>query len=264
MKIKDVIRTLEDFAPLPLQEDYDNAGLQTGLTEAEVSGVLLCLDVTEDIIEEAVAKGCNTVVSHHPLIFRRLSHVSDGNMVERCVRNAIRHDVNIISMHTNLDSARGGVNFMIARHMGLKPETLEIIDQRTVDGVDGGNAVIGELPEPLTTEQYVELLKREFHAQCVMTNEPLKRSIKRVAICGGAGSFMLGKAIEHGADAFLTGEMHYHEYFDHGQQVLISVIGHYENEQYTKELLQEILKEKYPDLKTVVTEQDTNPIKYWK
>ena len=140
----------------------------------------------------------------------------------------------------------------------------EIIDLRTVDGVDGGNAVIGELPEPLTTEQYVELLKREFHAQCVMTNEPLKRSIKRVAICGGAGSFMLGKAIEHEADAFLTGEMHYHEYFDHGQQVLISVIGHYESEQYTKELLQEILKEKYPDLKTVVTEQDTNPIKYWK
>ena len=105
MKIKDVIRTLEDFAPLPLQEDYDNAGLQTGLTEAEVSGVLLCLDVTEDIIEEAVAKGCNTVVSHHPLIFRRLSRVGDGNMVERCVRSAIRHDVNIISMHTNLDTS---------------------------------------------------------------------------------------------------------------------------------------------------------------
>ena len=119
MKIKEVLRALEQFAPLPLQEGFDNAGLQVGLTETEVSGALLCLDVTEKIVDEAVAKGCNLVVAHHPLIFRKLAQVSDANAVQRTVMKAIKNDVTIAALHTNIDNARGGVNFKIAEKMGL-------------------------------------------------------------------------------------------------------------------------------------------------
>ena len=120
MKIEQVLSALEQFAPLPLQESWDNAGLQIGLTEAEVSGALLCLDVTEKVIDEAIAKGCNLVVSHHPLLFRGLKQVSDANDVQRTVRKAIKNDICVISMHTNMDNAWGGVNFKIAEKLGAK------------------------------------------------------------------------------------------------------------------------------------------------
>lgn len=119
MKIIEVVNALERFAPLPLQEDYDNAGLQVGLTAADVSGALLCLDVTEQVVDEALQKGCNLIVSHHPLIFHRLSCISDADYVQRTVMKAIEHHVTIVAMHTNMDAARGGVNYKIAEKMGL-------------------------------------------------------------------------------------------------------------------------------------------------
>ena len=119
MKIKEVVDALERFAPLPLQESYDNAGLQIGLTDVEVSGALLCLDVTEAVIDEAIEKGCNMIVSHHPLIFRRLSHITAQTYVERCVTKAIKNDIVIVAMHTNIDAAQGGVNHKIAEKMQL-------------------------------------------------------------------------------------------------------------------------------------------------
>ncbi|MBQ0073295.1 MAG: Nif3-like dinuclear metal center hexameric protein [Prevotella sp.] len=261
MKIKDVISALECFAPLPLQEEYDNAGLQVGLTEAEVSGVLLCLDVTEAIVNEAKDNGCNMIVSHHPLLFRRLRQISDGDQVQRCVMLAIQNGITIVSMHTNLDSARGGVNYMIARQLGL--QDIQLLDAREVNGVEGGAGVIGTLPHPLTAEQYIYKVKETFHAGCVMTNELLERPIRTIAICGGAGSFLLSNALRHGADALLTGEMHYHEYFGHEQEIQISVIGHYESEQYTSQLLVEIINDKCPGVRTMITKNNTNPIKYF-
>lgn len=261
VKIKDVINALECFAPLPLQEEYDNAGLQVGLTEAEVSGVLLCLDVTEDIVREAIATGCNMIVSHHPLIFRKLRQISDQDFVQRSAVLAIKNDIAIVSMHTNLDSAEGGVNYMIARKLGL--QNVQLIAPREVCGVNGGSGVVGELPEAISAEEYIKKVKDTFHAGCVMTNELLQRPIKRIAICGGSGSFILRDAVKHGADAMLTGEMHYHEYFDHEQEIQITVIGHYESEQYTIELLQEVINKHCPEVRTITTKINTNPIKYF-
>lgn len=264
VKIKDVISALERFAPLPLQEDYDNAGLQVGLTEAEVSGALLCLDVTEDIVSEAIDKGCNLIVSHHPLIFRKLRHITDEDYVQRTVAMAIKHDITIVSMHTNLDSVEGGVNFMIARQLGAQEEDIQFISApNTVNGRQGGLGVICTLPHPLTAEEYITLLKQTFHAQCVITNDSTNGKIQTIAICGGAGSFLLPNAVSAGADALLTGEMHYHEYFGHKDDILISVIGHYESEQFTQQLLQEIINKACPDVKTLITEHNTNPLRYW-
>ena len=134
VKIKDVISALECFAPLPLQEGWDNAGLQVGLTEAEVSGALLCLDVTEQVVDEAISKGCNLIVSHHPLIFRKLRQIADKDGVQRCVIKAIKNDIAIVSMHTNLDSAEGGVNHMMAEQLHL--ENVRFLAPQIKDGTD--------------------------------------------------------------------------------------------------------------------------------
>ncbi len=260
MKIKEVLSALERFAPLPLQEGWDNAGLQVGLTEAEVSGALLCLDVNERIIDEAVAKGLNLVVSHHPLLFRGLKTIGDGDYVQRTVMKAIRNGITVVSMHTNMDNARGGVNYKIAEKMGLTD--VRFMAPKTVDGVEAGSGVVGELPEEMAADDFVLMVKRVFGVECAMCNELLRRKIRRVAICGGAGDFLLDDAVRAGADAFITGEMHYHVYFGREQQLQICVIGHYQSEQYTSEVFRKVIEEACPGLPLHIAETCTNPIYY--
>ena len=270
VKIYQVVDALEHYAPLPLQEGYDNAGLQVGLTEAvEVSGALLCLDVTEDVVDEAIRKGCNLIVSHHPLIFRKLARISDENYVQRTVRKAIKNDITIVSMHTNMDAAKGGVNFKIAEKLGLR--NLRFFGgEKEIDGVKGGEGVIGEITDETDTvhadgiaaDDLVLMLRERFQAECVQCNQLLRRPIRKVALCGGAGSFLLDAAIAAGADAFITGEMHYHEFFGHEQEIQICVIGHYQSEQFTSEIFRSIITEKCPGVKCEISEVNTNPIIY--
>jgi dinuclear metal center YbgI/SA1388 family protein len=262
VKIKEVIDALERFAPLPLQEGFDNAGLQVGLTEAwEVSGALLCLDVTEKVVDEAISLGCNLIVSHHPLIFHKLSHVTGENFVQRIVFKAIENHIAIASMHTNMDNARGGVNFRIAVKMGLKDVDF-FCEQKTVDGIDGASGVMGIFETPMDAHSFIDMLKRVFCVQCVQANELLQRPIRRVAICGGAGSFLLDEAVKVGADAFVTGEMHYHEYFDQEQTIQIAVMGHYQSEQFTGEIFRDIILQECPDVPCYLSKVNTNPIVY--
>ena len=260
MKIKEVVSALERFAPLPLQEGFDNAGLQVGLTEAEVSGALLCLDVTSAIVDEAVERGCNLIVSHHPLIFRPLKRIVGADDVQRAVAKAIKNDVVIVSMHTNMDNAKGGVNFKIAEKMQLTG--VRFFAPKQVDGIECGSGVIGELPEPMAADDFVVMLKKAFDVESLQCNQLLRRPIQSVAICGGAGSFLLPDAIAAGADAFVTGEMHYHEYFAHEQEIQIAVMGHYQSEQYTSEIFKSIIEEQCPGVQTYITSQNTNPIIY--
>lgn len=270
VKIYQVVDALEHYAPLPLQEGYDNAGLQVGLTEAvEVSGALLCLDVTEDVVDEAIRKGCNLIVSHHPLIFRKLARISDENYVQRTVRKAIKNDITIVSMHTNMDAAKGGVNFKIAEKLGLR--NLRFFGgEKEIDGVKGGEGVIGEITDEadvlhadgIAADDLVLMLRERFQAECVQCNQLLRRPIRKVALCGGAGSFLLDAAIAAGADAFITGEMHYHEFFGHEQEIQICVIGHYQSEQFTSEIFRSIITEKCPGVKCEISEINTNPIIY--
>ena len=261
MKIQDVLSALEQFAPLPLQESWDNAGLQVGLTEAEVSGALLCLDVTEAVVDEALEKGCNLIVSHHPLLFRGLKTISDLTDVQRTVRKAVKNDVAVVSMHTNMDNAQGGVNFKMAEKLGLTD--VQFMAPKTVDGVTCGSGIIGQLAEPLAAEAFVAKVKQAFGVACAMTNQLLERPVSRVALCGGAGDFLLDEAVKAGADAFITGEMHYHQYFGYEQQIQICVIGHYQSEQYTTEVFRDIINERCPGVRTEIAETVTNPINYY-
>ncbi len=268
MKIKEVIFALERFAPLPLQESFDNAGLQVGLTETDASGALLCLDVTEEVLDEAISLGCNLVISHHPLLFHGLKTVSDRNMVERCVRKAIQNEITIYSAHTNLDNAEDGVNFKIAEKIELEqvrllqPHPVKVKEGGHEYTVMAGSGVVGELTLAEDALTFLQRIKSVFRVDCLMHNELLQRPISKVVICGGAGDFLLDDAIALEADAFLTGEMHYHQYFGHEQELQIAVLGHYQSEQFTKEIFYSIIGETFPDLPVFMTAIDTNPIKY--
>lgn len=258
MKVKDVVATLERFAPLPLQDSYDNAGLQIGQTEAGVSRVLLCLDVTEAVLEEAKGCGANLVVAHHPLLFHGLKSIVGKNTVERITAAAIKNDIAIYAAHTNLDNVRGGVNYKIAEKLGA-----EVTAFLAPKDSESGSGVVALMSHPVIAGDFVKKVKEVFGVECAMTNGyPMTETVSRIAICGGAGGFLLQDAIDSGCDAFLTGEMHYHDFFGHENDLLINVIGHYQSEKFTVEIFRELLNRELPELPVTITRTDTNPIKY--
>jgi dinuclear metal center YbgI/SA1388 family protein len=259
MKIKEIIQALERFAPLPLQDGFDNAGLQVGLTEAEATGALLCLDVTEAVVDEAITKGYNLIISHHPLLFKGLKSVTGRTYVERCLMKAIKNDIVVYSAHTNLDNAPGGVNYKIAEKIGL--HAVSILEPKEGEA-EAGSGVVGELKEPETETDFLKRIKKIFEVGCVKHNHLNGRLIRKVALCGGAGAFLLPNAVAVGADVFITGEVRYHDYFDYEDRILIAEIGHYESEQYTKEIFYSIIRELCPALEVEMTRVNTNPIKY--
>ncbi|MEG1562915.1 MAG: Nif3-like dinuclear metal center hexameric protein [Bacteroides sp.] len=266
MKIKEIVSALERFAPLPLQDGFDNAGLQIGLTDAETTGALLCLDVTEAVLDEAIATGCNLVVSHHPLLFKGCKSITGKDYVERCIFKAIRNELVVYSAHTNLDNAPGGVNFKIAEKMGLKnvrilKPALGLSTCQTIDG-QAGAGIVGELDERETELEFLKRIKKTFEVGCLKHNKLTGREIRKVALCGGAGAFLLPDAIKSGADVFITGEIKYHEYFGHEEDILMAEIGHYESEQYTKEIFYSIIRDSFPSLMLQMSKVTTNPIKY--
>jgi dinuclear metal center YbgI/SA1388 family protein len=259
MKIKEIIQALERFAPLPLQDGFDNAGLQVGLTEAEATGALLCLDVTEAVVDEAIAMGYNLIVSHHPLLFKGVKSITGHTYVERCLIKAIKNDIVVYSAHTNLDNAQGGVNYKMAEKIGL--QDVRILEPKEGQ-TEAGSGVVGVLKEAETETDFLKRIKKTFEVGCVRYNHLNGRLIQKVALCGGAGAFLLPRAVAEGADVFITGEVRYHDYFDYEDRILIAEIGHYESEQYTKEIFYSIIRELCPTLEVEMTRVNTNPIKY--
>lgn len=258
MKIKEVVEALERFAPLPLQEDYDNAGLQIGLTESKCSGALLCLDVTEDVIDTAIAEGCNLIVAHHPLLFRGLKRIGDEGYVERCVRRAILGGLTIYAAHTNLDNAPDGVCFEMAKRLGLQ-------DVRFLDPIpngNGGSGVIGKLAVSTKPIDLLKQAKEVFQVENLMHNAGPEHDVQTVALCGGAGEFLIDTAYHHGADVFLTGEIGYHRFFGYEKKLWIGALGHFQSERYTIQLMHRILAEAHPDLVIKDYAPTTNPINY--
>ena len=199
------------------------------------------------MLDEAISLGCNLVVSHHPLLFHALKHLTEDTLPERCARYAVMHDLTIYSAHTNLDNCEGGVNYEIARRMDLHDLALL---QPHADG--GGSGVVGTLPAEMSAEDFLHQLKRTFEVECLELPSAMFAGAERAA----------DDAVAAGADAFVTGEMHYHEYFGLEHRIQIAVMGHYQSEHYTKHLLAEIIRHDWPEVKLVETTINTNPIRY--
>ena len=266
MKIKDILGALEEFAPLALQDGYDNAGLQIGLAEdAEATGVLLSLDVTEEVVNEAVLRGCNLIISHHPLMFQPVKSFAGKTHVERAILKAIKKDIAVYAAHTNLDVVYGGVNFKMAEKLGLQKVEFLAGRENYTSGdktFTAGEGIIATLPGAVSKGEFMEQVKEVFRLKSLRVNNASPKSIKRVALCGGNGAFLIPQAIEKGADVFITGEIGYHRFFGYEKDILLLEIGHYESEQYTIELLRDIITKAAPSVHVCKAETNINPIIY--
>jgi len=362
-KIKDVTSFLESIAPRAYQESYDNAGLITGDPAWIVEKVLVTLDCTEDVVQEAITSGCNLIIAHHPIVFKGLKKLTGSHYVERVVIQAIKHDIAIYAIHTNLDNVHAGVNRKICERIGLEnlkilapksntlsklvtfipeesaetvlaalysagagqighykncsftmagtgsftPDALatphvgsafkeervaemraEVIfpshlqEQiltalRSVhpyeevayyvtalanDNQEVGAGMVGDLKVPVEPLAFLQGLKGSMNVQVIRHTRLLQNKIKKVAVCGGSGSFLLSRAIQAGAQAFVSADFKYHEFFDADRQILIADIGHYESEAFTKDLLVDVLMKKFPTFAIIFSRIVTNPISY--
>jgi dinuclear metal center YbgI/SA1388 family protein len=362
-KIKDIVEYLEAWAPPTFQEPYDNAGLITGDMSEEVTGVVIALDCIEAVVEDAIRKNCNLVVAHHPIIFKGIKKLTGKNYIEKTIIKAVRHDIAIFAIHTNLDHISTGVNNEIARRVGLqkckilrpKKDTLaklttfvpnndtdkvlaalhkagagmignyhscsfrvsgtgtflpmeeanpsigskgqleevhenriEVIfrghikskilkalfeahpyeevayylhDLQNTDN-ETGAGMIGHLPEALGIHDFFDRLKSVMNLKVIRHSKPTGNQVSKIAVGGGAGSFLLQDAIKQGADVFVSADFKYHEFFDANDQIVIADIGHYESEQFTKELIYNKLTENFANIALHFTDVNTNPIKY--
>lgn len=363
MKISDIAGALESFAPLYLQESYDNAGLIIGSPSDDVTSAIIALDVTEEVIDEAVEQNCKLIIAHHPLIFKGIKKIGTKHPVERMITRCIKNGIAIYAVHTNLDNVHHGVNKMIcdkirltatsilapkaqllrklvtfcpdehaqkvreslfetgAGHIGNYDScSFNTSGQGTFRALDGaspfvgnlnslhfeneiriemifpvyrqpeilnalfsshpyeevaydiytleneykqvGAGMIGKLPEPAKTIDFLTNLKEIFDAKCVRHTRILTDMVQTIAVCGGSGSFLTGQAFARQADVFITGDVKYHEFFDADGKILLADIGHFESEQFTTEVIKNVLLKKFPTFAARITQVKTNPVFY--
>ena len=259
MTVQEIIDAIEQKAPLAYQEEWDNSGLQVGNRHAVVTGVLLCTDVTEAVMAEAIGRGCNLVVSHHPLIFRGIKHLVGGSVTERVVAAAVKHDVAVYSAHTSMDNAPGGVSWHMAKRLAMTD--VEVLEAHPAAGPQVGCGVVGNV-EPTTVEHFVARCKEAFEADGVRYSGDPRAVVTRVALCGGAGAFLADNAIAAGAQVFVSGDMKYHDFLEKNDRIVMVDVGHYESEHFTKEIFYDIIQKKNPNFAVAFAKDETNQIKY--
>jgi dinuclear metal center YbgI/SA1388 family protein len=262
MKIQTVTNYLEELAPLSYAEDFDNVGLLVGNYNKEVTGVLVTLDSLEETVDEAIAKNCNLIVSFHPIIFGGLKKLNGDTYVERVVLKAIKNDIAIYAMHTALDNKKDGVSGKICEVLELKNTAILIPKSNLKTQETIGMGMIGELETEMNETDFIQFVKSTMKTECVRHSELLHKSIKKVAVLGGSGSFAIENAIALNADAYISSDFKYHDFFKAEKKILLADIGHYESEQFTKNLLVEYLTKKFTNFAVILSEKSTNPIYY--
>ena len=237
MKIKDVTDRIESFAPLSLQESYDNSGLIVGRYDDELrGGVLIAVDVTEQVIAEALTLGCSMIVTHHPIVFHPLKRFNSASVVERCVELAIRHNIALYACHTNLDSAPYGMSWRLGELLGV--ESMSVLEP-TAEGAGFGS--VGILPQPMAVTDFFAHLKSTVGCQAIRHSEIVKDTIQRVAICTGSGGSMIGAAAAAGCDVYVTADVKYNDYYLPDGRFILCDVGHFESEYCAVDLLFDIL-----------------------
>ena len=254
MKIQEVIDYLNEIYPLRLQESYDNAGHKVGDASRELTGVLVTLDVTSEVIDEAVKLGYNLIVSHHPMIFGGLKSLVPSTELTRMLERLIKTDICVYSAHTNLDNLKGGVSYILAEKLGMENvRTLRPIDD---EGMGGG--AIGELPNPMEVTDFIKHLKERLDLPAIRCSAGMSGSVKRVALCGGSGSFMIDDAAEAGADIYLTADVKYHDFQKAVGRIWVADICHYESEQFAQELIYNDIIKKFNTFACRITSVKTS------
>ena len=256
MKVKDITAVLETFAPLSIQESWDNSGLCIGSPEDEVHGVLLGFDCTPELIDEAVARGCDMVVTHHPLIFRGLKRIQGGDPVSDAVIKAVRNGIAVYAAHTTADKVISGVSGAMARRLGLQDIAL------MEDEGGFGLGAVGTLPQPMTGEEAIAYVKEKFGLKTLRCSRPVDRIVK-VAVCGGAGASEIDAARATGAQLYISGDISYHHFFT-PEGFMVMDIGHFESEVEIVGILSKVISEKIPTFANCISDNlgRSNPVRY--
>jgi dinuclear metal center YbgI/SA1388 family protein len=258
--IKEIIATIEEFAPLHLQAGFDNSGLACGDVDRELTAVLLTLDVTGAVVEEAIREGANLVVSHHPLLFHPLRRLAPDTDAGRAIILAIKHDIALYSAHTNMDVVARGVSDRAADRLHLTSR--EILQPEGNSNPQRGYGIIGNLETPEEAIAFLRRVKERFDCPVIRHTNPPPRAVRRVAICGGSGASFIPAALERGADVYLSADFKYHDFFLAADRLVLADIGHRESEQFTKDIFHEILLEKIPNFAIRFSRIKTDPINY--
>ncbi len=255
MTNRQITDAIEEFAPLSLQESWDNSGWQVGNPDEECRGVLTCVDVTADILNEAREKGCNLIIAHHPVMFKGVKQLTGRDRVERCIAIALRNGISIYSSHTATDCAPHGVSWEMARMLGLN----------NVEGLDpSGLGAIGNLPQPMSWREFVAKVKATFGAEYLKCSRLPRENwqITRVGMCGGSAAEFMPQAIERGAQAYITADCKLNQFLDLTDDILLIDSGHFETEQCTKEIFYRVISEKFPNFAVCKSTVERNPVQF--
>lgn len=261
-----ILEFFEEWAPQSSKLEYDNVGLLIGDKHQNIGKIITCLEVTSEVVEEAIAEKADLIVAHHPLIFRKLSRVTPSDTTGSLIYRLIKQDISLIAAHTNLDAAYGGVSFVMAERLEL--HNVRFLKEAPQNGNtdsphnDAGFGALGELPEALNTSELLSLISEKLDSRGIRYSGT-PDAIKKVAVCGGAGSFLIDEAQRQEADAYITADLKYHDFFTESPTMLLVDAGHYESEVSITETLRDRLKDRFPDLDVFSTNMNTNPVKYY-
>ena len=287
--VSEILSYITEVAPIHWQESYDNSGLLVGNANALVDKVLLTLDLTEKVIDEAIENSFHLVISHHPLIFKGLKNILMDDTTGRIITKAIKHDISIAAMHTNIDNSFYGVNRVLAEQLGLKDLQILRSQQSVVSGqcsasasasasasesesesesvsvseFQVGSGMVGVLENEMSENDFLKLIKEKLNVGAIRYSELLDKPIKKVAICGGSGAFLINDAKRCGADAYVTADLKYHDFFDADNEILVLDAGHFETEQFTKQLFADIILKKNPKFAVQISRVNTNSVNYF-
>ncbi len=265
MQIAQIVEAIEEYAPPALQEGYDNTGLIIGDSSEECTGVLLTVDVTPAVVDEAICSGCNMILAHHPLIFSGIKRLNGSTSQQKAIIAAVRNGIAVYACHTSLDRTHGGVSQRMARMLGLK--NVKPLEKRCVS-TDGnplmvGLGAVGETAEPMTKRDLINKVKKAFGspiARCSAADP--ETIVSHVALCGGSGGSMIDDAIGAGAQVYVTSDVKYHDFVDYADRITIVDIGHHESENCAKKIFYDIISEKFPNFAIRYSQSDVNPINY--
>ena len=259
MTTKEIVNIIESEYPKFSQEIWDNSGLLIDNENASISGILICFDITEDTINEAIERNCNFIISHHPLFINGLKKFSSETYTERVIRQAIKNDIAIYCCHTPVDKSRNGISFEMAKELGL-----ENVDFLSKDAdKDFGLGIIGELKEALEASEFIKLVKDTFSLPIIRHSQLPTDKIKTVAFCGGSGASLISSALKAKADAYICGDIKHHDYFNSLEGILLIDAGHFETEIAIKDLFFELFSKKIPNFAVYLAKTDKSPINYF-
>lgn len=261
MTVKDITDAIEEFAPLSLQASFDNTGLAVGSHSNPTKAALLCVDMTEAVIDEAVSIGADLVISHHPLLFHPLRRLDEKTSTEKIVRKAILNNLTLYSAHTNLDSTVDGLSFFNGTMLGLK--NMKVLDpQGQKDGLTTGYGVVGTLDEPIATLEFLNKVKDLFAVKTLRHSDLCREAITTVALSSGSGAYMIDHAIEAGADIYLAADFKYNDFFTPENRIIAVDMGHFESEYSAIQLLFEVIRKKIPTFAIHKSKFSKNPVNY--